>query len=132
MKYLLLIILFVFTFNAIYSQKNNENTSGSSERPIVKSKSNIRNNRTIKNKDLCVFFNANVDTLFIEISALKEGGKSATIYLYNSFENEILSLKTTEFLNKIPVHNYSVGRYFLKVKMQKNTIKETFEIPSVK
>jgi hypothetical protein len=132
MKYLLLIILFVFTFNAIYSQKNNENTSGSSERPIVKSKSNIRNNRTIKNKDLCVFFNANVDTLFIEISALKEGGKSATIYLYNSFENEILSLKTTEFLNKIPVHNYSVGSYFLKVKMQKNTIKETFEIPSVK
>ena len=132
MKYLLLIILFVFTFNAIYSQKNNENTSGSSERPIVKSKSNIRNNRAIKNKDLCVFFNANVDTLFIEISALKEGGKSATIYLYNSFENEILSLKTTEFLNKIPVHNYSVGSYFLKVKMQKNTIKETFEIPSVK
>jgi hypothetical protein len=132
MKYLLLIILFVFTFNAIYSQKNNENTSGSSERPIVKSKSNIRNNRAIKNKDLCVFFNANVDTLFIELSALKEGGKSATIYLYNSFENEILSLKTTEFLNKIPVHNYSVGRYFLKVKMQKNTIKETFEIPSVK
>jgi hypothetical protein len=132
MKYLLLIILFVFTFNAIYSQKNNENTSGSSERPIVKSKSNIRNNRTIKNKDLCVFFNANVDTLFIEISALKEGGKSATIYLYNSFENEILSLKTTEFLNKISVHNYSVGSYFLKVKMQKNTIKETFEIPSVK
>ena len=52
MKYLLLIILFVFTFNAIYSQKNNENTSGSSERPIVKSKSNIRNNRTIKNKDM--------------------------------------------------------------------------------
>ena len=132
MKYLLLIILFVFTFNAIYSQKNNENTSGSSERPIVKSKSNIRNNRAIKNKDLCVFFNANVDTLFIELSALKEGGKSATIYLYNSFENEILSLKTTEFLNKIPVHNYSVGSYFLKVKMQKNTIKETFEIPSVK
>ncbi len=132
MKYLILIILFVFTFNAIYSQKNNENTSGSSERPIVKSKSNIRNNRTIKNKDLCVFFNANVDTLFVELSALKEGGKSATIYLYNSFENEILSLKTTEFLNKIPVHNYSVGRYFLKVKMQKNTIKETFEIPSVK
>ena len=113
------------------AQKNND-SNGSSERPIVKSKSNIRNNRAIKNKDLCVFFNANVDTMFVEVSALKEGGKSATIYLYNSFENEILNLKTTEFLNKIPVHNYSVGSYFLKVKMQKNTIKETFEIPSVK
>ena len=131
MKNPLLIIFLSVICNFVFAQKNADNNN-TAERPIVKSKSNIRNNRTIKNKDLCVFFNANVDTLFIELSALKEGGKSATIYLYNSFENEILNLKTTEFLNKIPIHNYSVGSYFLKVKMQKNTIKETFEIPSVK
>ncbi len=131
MKYILFILFLIFSSQVVLAQKNND-SNGSSERPIVKSKSNIRNNRAIKNKDLCVFFNANVDTMFVEVSALKEGGKSATIYLYNSFENEILNLKTTEFLNKIPVHNYSVGSYFLKVKMQKNTIKETFEIPSVK
>lgn len=131
MKYLLFILFLIFSSQVMLAQKNND-SNGSSERPIVKSKSNIRNNRAIKNKDLCVFFNANVDTMFVEVSALKEGGKSATIYLYNSFENQILNLKTTEFLNKIPVHNYSVGSYFLKVKMQKNTIKETFEIPSVK
>jgi hypothetical protein len=129
MKYLLLIIQFVFTFNAIYSQKNNENTIGSSERPIVKSKSNIRNNRAIKNKDFCVFFNSNVDTLFIEISALKEDGKSAAISILNSNENEIFKLKTSDFLNAIPIPNYSSGNYYLKLKIQKNTFKEPFEIP---
>ena len=131
MKYLLFILFLIFSSQVVFAQKNND-SHGSSERPIVKSKSNIRNNRAIKNKDLCVFFNANVDTMFVEVSALKEGGKSAAIILYNSFENEIFNFKTTEFLNKIPIQNYSSGNYFIKVKMQKNTIKEMFEIPAAK
>jgi len=131
MKFLLSILFTCFSLVAVYAQKNNSN-NGSTERPIVKSKSNIRNNKAIKNKDVCVFFSANVDTMFVEISALKEGRKSASIYLYNSFENELMNLKTNDFLNAIPIQNYSAGNYFIKVKLQKNIIKEPFEIPSLK
>jgi PKD repeat protein len=93
---------------------------------VVRSKSNIKNNRTVEIKDnenkevrLKVYPNPANDLLNVEISLPNE--KEATISIENMLGQVVYTMQTNKPINSINTSNLISGVYFVKVKAD-NTI----------
>ncbi len=94
---------------------------------VVKSKSNIKNNRTVGIKDtknqearLKVYPNPANDLLNVEVSLLNE--KEATISIENMLGQVVHEMKTTQNLNQLNISTFVSGVYFVKVKADNKVI----------
>jgi len=93
---------------------------------VVKSKSNIKNNRTVglKNNSLNslnvkVFPNPAIDILNVEV--LMKNGEEATIVLENMLGQVVYSTETTQQKNTVNTSSLNTGVYFVKVKTAKGS-----------
>jgi len=96
---------------------------------VVKSKSNIKNNRTVGIKDsknqetrLKVYPNPATDMLNVEISLLKE--TQATITIENMLGQVVYSKQTTQQLNQFNISTFVSGVYFVKVNTRNGIVVE--------
>jgi len=91
---------------------------------VVKSKSNIKNNRTVGIKDsknqetrFKVYPNPATDMLNVDISLIKE--TQATITIENMLGQVVYSKQTTQHLNQFNISTFVSGVYFVKVNTGK-------------
>ncbi|MBK6836276.1 MAG: T9SS type A sorting domain-containing protein [Bacteroidetes bacterium] len=93
---------------------------------VVRSKSNIKNNRTIgiKNNDvkainIKVYPNPASDLLNVEV--FMKNGEEADIVVENILGQDVYAAKTTEQKTTINTSSFNRGVYFVKVKTAKGT-----------
>jgi hypothetical protein len=96
---------------------------------VVKSKSNIKNNRTVGIKDsknqetrLRVYPNPASDLLNVEVSLLKE--TQATITIENMLGQVVYTTQTNKQINSINTNNLISGVYFVKVNTGRGVVVE--------
>jgi hypothetical protein len=93
---------------------------------IVRSKSNIKNNRTVGVQDaiskdikIKVYPNPANELLNVEVSLLNE--KESTITVENMLGQVVYTTQTTKQLNQFNIATFASGVYFVKVKTKQST-----------
>jgi hypothetical protein len=104
---------------------------------VVKSKSNIRNNRqntvAVKNQslnsnDLKVYPNPATQTITIELSNLQPSTLATTITIENMLGQLLYQSKHNQNISSINISNFQQGVYLLKVFTEKGLMVKSFVV----